>query len=136
MYYIMRGRHLKAILALSITFLIIIGLAGCSLFGWTNAAPGSVVGTWQLTRPPDSFTMTLTSGLTFTQLGVVGTTSFDSSGTYASDDSSIVFTTDHVSGIPVPAFDDPADYSLSPNGNSMILAYRSGTPPAFPLSRQ
>ena len=125
---------LKIILAFSITFSILAELAGCNLLFPSYQSTGSIIGTWQFTLPsnPDSFTMTLTTGLTFTETYNFGSTANTYSGTYTSDSSSIIFTTTVFNGVPGAAQVANADYSLSPNGKSLVLNYQSGTPAGAP----
>jgi hypothetical protein len=125
----MSGRHLKSILALSVTFFIVVGIAGCSLLGWTSPAQGSLVGTWKFTSGADYVIVTLNSNLTFSQTSAISGPPVVASGNYTSDASSIVFTV-----LPGPTTETD-DYSLSPNGNSLVLIQRSTSAALF-FSRQ
>jgi hypothetical protein len=123
-----------AILAFCTT--VFIGLAGCSLLFPSDQTSGSVVGTWQAKDPssPDSFTMTLTAGLAFTDSYSYGSTAHTYSGTYTSDTSSIVFTTTVIDGLPIGSQIATANYSFGYKANSMILNYISGTPAGAPTT--
>jgi hypothetical protein len=115
---------------------IFVGLAGCSNLFPADPPPGPIVGSWQFALSGNSFDMTLTAGLTFTQASLFSGVSHTYSGTYTSNSSAIVFTTTVVDGAGVTPEVETADYSLSPNSTSMVLTYLSGTPPALVLLRQ
>jgi hypothetical protein len=75
--------------------------------------------------------MTLNAGLTFSQTYDLGSGAHTYSGTYTSDAVSIAFTTTAIDGFPVLPTLSNANYSLNPNGNSMVLTYVTG--PALPV---
>jgi len=98
------------------TFFAILRLEGCSFLFPADPPPGSIVGPWLFALSGDSFDMTLSAGLTFTQASLFSCVSHMYSGTYTSNSSSIVFTTTVVDGIGIAPQVAAADYSLSPNG--------------------
>jgi hypothetical protein len=116
--------------------LILAGLAGCSALFPSDPPAGPLVGSWQFALSGNSLSMTLTTGLTFTEASTFSGASHTYSGTYTSDSTSIVFTSTVVDGSPVAPQVEPADYALSPNSSSMVLTYLSGTPPPLVLVRQ
>jgi len=114
--------------------LTLAGFAGCSLLFPSDPSTGTLVGVWQANAPssPDSFAMTLTNQLTFSDVYNYGSISHTYSGTYTSDSSSITFTTTMIDSFPVPPQVAIATYSFGYKGNSMILSYQSGTPAGAP----
>jgi hypothetical protein len=123
---------MKVIRFFASLLMVLAALAGCGNLFPVISSSSQIVGTWQVSVGGHSFSMTLTAGMTFTQAYDLGTGLNTYTGTYTNDAVSIVFTTTAIDGFPVvPSQVANANYSLNPNGNSMVLTYMSG--PALPV---